>query len=257
MRWGTTSPLGWSLCNCHRWTETQRDKQMRATAHLTAPSPGAAPISGAGRAALESRIKQAAGGNPGLQAILSRPLLRGEIDAATRAVVAVEHYLRSGEVPKEASAAAEFFEQVSLTAFRTMLTQAETEQLRAATLFSVPVPRPVLAAAGAAAAVSAPERAIDRLLGLGLVDLYLAPGTVEQAAVNPLARPLVSALSEVESVRIAEKAILPLYASWKYEEGRLPEDPRGLESAKLALLGRAPPYILNAAVGAGASYLFH
>jgi hypothetical protein len=175
--------------------EIQRNKQMRAAARLATRGPAANAVAGETRAALELRIKAAAGGNPGLQAILSRPLLAGEVEAASRAVAVVESYLKSGEVPEEASAAAEFFEHVSMTAFRAMLTQEETQQLRAATLFSLPVPRPVLAAAGRALSVAAPERATDRLLGLGLVDLYATSGEVEEAAVNPLA-PSRARLSE-------------------------------------------------------------
>ena len=53
-------------------------------------------------------------------------MLAGEVEAASRAVAAVESYLKSGEVLEEASAAAEFFEHVSMTAFKAMLTQKET-----------------------------------------------------------------------------------------------------------------------------------
>jgi hypothetical protein len=65
--------------------EVQRDKQMRAAALLVGK-----PITGEGEAdrdaALERRIKAAAGGNPGLQEILARPLLAGEAEAAEKAV---------------------------------------------------------------------------------------------------------------------------------------------------------------------------
>ncbi len=236
--------------------EIQRDKQMRAAERLAKPDPVAKSTSEHSRAALETRIKNAAGGNPGLQAILCRPLLAGETAAATRAVEAVEHYLASGEAPTEASAAAEFFEGVSLTAFRDMLTPDETQQLGAATLFSVPVPRAVLAAAGAASSVAAPERAIERLQGLGLLDLYLLAAGAEEIAVNPLVRPLVPALTEAEAAHLAALSIGPLYASWKDAEGGLPADPRGLEAARLALLGQAPPEIVNPSALAGTGFLF-
>ncbi|MGH7117089.1 MAG: CHAT domain-containing protein, partial [Stellaceae bacterium] len=189
--------------------EKQRDKQMRAAAPLGGTN-STVEIAGDLRAEVEARIKTAAGGNPGLQATLSRPLLAGDIEAAKRAVAAVEHYLASGDVPREASAAAEFFEQVSLTAFRDMLTLDESQQLRAATLFALPVPRAVLVAAGEAISVSRPERAFDRLQGLGLVDLYSMPGGADEAAVNPLARPLIPALTEPEAARLAKAAIGPL-----------------------------------------------
>src|SRR5215471_12897759 len=74
------------------------------------------------RATLEARIKAAANGNPGLQAILSRPMLSGDTAATIRAVEAVERYLESGEIPADSHAAVDFFTHVSLTAFRDMLT---------------------------------------------------------------------------------------------------------------------------------------
>jgi hypothetical protein len=150
--------------------ETQRDKQMRAAARL-AEGEHAGDAADENRAALQARIKEAANGNPGLQAILSRPMLSGDTDATTKAVEAVESYLESGKVPEDSHAAADFFTHVSLTAFKDMLTPQETQQLRAATLFSVPVPLPVLAAAGEAVSVNQPVRAIERLRGLGLIDL--------------------------------------------------------------------------------------
>jgi esterase/lipase superfamily enzyme/tetratricopeptide (TPR) repeat protein len=236
--------------------ETQRDKQMRAAELIAVPGPTGAGMVSDERATSESRIKSAAGGNPGLQAILSRPLLAGETEAAQRAVTAVEHYLTSGDVPREASAAAEFFEQVSLTAFRDMLTADETQQLRAATLFMLPVPHAVLVAAGRAGLVAQPERAIGRLQGLGLIDLYSTPGAADELAVNRLAAPLVPRLTEAEATRLAEAAVAPLYSAWKSPDGWLPADMRGREAARLALLGNAPPEIINAAALAGAAFLF-
>jgi esterase/lipase superfamily enzyme len=184
-------------------------------------------------------------------------MLSGDTEATTRAVEAVESYLESGAVPEDSHAAADFFSHVSLTAFRDMLTLQETQQLRAATLFSVPVLRPALAAAGEAASVTEPVRAIERLRGLGLMDLYLAGGAKEELAVNSLARPLVPPLSETESAQIAEKAIAPLYSGWKDAEGELPTDLRGLQAARLALLGEASPDILNASSVAAVVFLLH
>ena len=236
--------------------ETQRDKQMRAAARL-AGAEHAGDVADRNRAALEARIKHAANGNPGLQAILSRPMLSGDSEATIKAVEAVESYLESGEVPQDSHAAADFFTHVSLTAFKDILTPEETQQLRAATLFSLPVPQPVLAAAGEGASVKEPGRAIERLRGLGLIDLYLAADAKEELAINPLARPLVPALSGAETTHFADKAIVPLYSSWKDAEDGLPADPHGLEAARLALLGQAQPGIVNASALAGTVYLFH
>ncbi len=70
--------------------ETQRDKQMRSAARFARAESAGGAATDERRAALEARIKEAASGNPGLQAILSRPLLAGEIEAATHAVSARE-----------------------------------------------------------------------------------------------------------------------------------------------------------------------
>ena len=184
-------------------------------------------------------------------------MLNGDSEAAIRAVEAVESYLKSGEIPTEASAAADFFTHVSLTAFKDMLTPQETQQLRAATLFSLPVPQPVLAAAGEAAAVQEPGRAIERLRGLGLIDLYLAAGQERSSQSTRWRDRLCRRSTKPKPPALAEKAIIPLYASWKEPMAGCRQDLRGLEAARLALLGQAPPNILNASVGAGAAFLFH
>lgn len=237
--------------------DVQRDKQMRAAALLAGPTiADKAETDEARRAALERRIKAAAGGNPGLQEILARPLLAGEADAAEKAVHAVEGYLATGAIPADASAAITFFERVSLQAYRAMLTPAEAMQLQAATLFSLPVPHPALEAAGVAAGVAQPARGLDRLAGLGLVDLYVLAEQAIEAAVNALARPLVEALSSVDQTRLAKAVIAPLYGCWKDGSGGLPRDARGLEVAQLALLGEADAAILNPAALAGGGFLF-
>lgn len=181
--------------------------------------------------------------------------MAGEAEAAAKAVDAVEGYLASGAIPTEPSAAITFFERVS-QAYRAMLTPAEALQLQAATLFSLPVPRPALEAAGAAAGVAEPAHALDRLAGLGLVDLYVVDGQPIEAAVNALAQPLVEALGAADQARLATAVIAPLYGAWKDGSGGLPRDGRGLEVARLALLGAADAVILNASALAGGRFLF-
>jgi len=170
-------------------------------------------------------------------------------------VAAVERYLETGHVPQDAAAAAEFFQRVSLEVFRGVMTPAETAQLRAATLFGLPVPLPVLVAAGAAAGVGNPDAALARLKGLGLFDRYQFAADKPECACNPLARPLVPALSEAEATMLAAASVEPLAAAWTEEDGTLPWTVHGLEAARLALLGDAPASIINAAVIAGGFYL--
>jgi hypothetical protein len=69
---------------------------MRAAARLVGQEHLADRDSGNVAAELERRIKTAAGGNPGLQALLTRPLLKAEMKAAERALAAVEGYLATG-----------------------------------------------------------------------------------------------------------------------------------------------------------------
>ena len=89
---------------------------------------------------LTERAKAAGQGNPGLQSILTRPMLAGDLDAAQAAIEAVESFLATGDIPQDTQAA-EFFSRVSLEAFKAALTEPEKLQMRAALLFELPVPK--------------------------------------------------------------------------------------------------------------------
>ena len=121
---------------------------------------------------LVARAQMEAGGNPGLQEILCRPILAGELAAARAAVDAVAHWRSSGEVPGDENAAQEFFRRVSFETYSNALTEQELRQLRASTLFSagLPVPMAALEAAGRALGVHDPSTCMRRLVALGLVD---------------------------------------------------------------------------------------
>ncbi|WP_237703789.1 CHAT domain-containing protein [Rhodospirillum rubrum] len=232
----------------------QRAKQMRTAARLNGRlrRPGADPDLDQ----LEGRIRAAAGGNPGLQEILTRPLLEmGDRAAATRAVEAVEGYLISGKAPSEDSAAQEFFQRVSLEALRAMLTLTEVAQLRAATLFPLEVPLTVVETAGRAAGIDCPDQAVERLQGLGLLDRYQGPGGRLEAAVNPLARPLVEPLSATEQTFLAAAVVEKLYAAWTNDDGQLSANAQAVVLADLALIAGGPPEILKKAIWAGVYFL--
>ncbi len=239
--------------------DVQRTKQMRTAARLNGRlrMPGAdLELDG-----LERRIRAAAGGNPGLQEILTRPLLTirdraaGQ-DAATKAVLAVESYLNGGSVPVDDSAAQEFFKRVSLEAFKAMLTPTEQVQLRAATLFPVAVPLNILELAGRAAGIADPGPAVERLQGLGLIDRYPGPDDRPDGAVNPLARPLVTALSVDEQKLLAAQVVGELYNAWSNDDGQLSATAQAAALADLALRAEGPPDIIQASVSAGGRYLF-
>ena len=183
-----------SGCRCRRWMTCSARSRCGPAARLVTGGGANADA----RIPLERRIKKAAGGNPGLQALLQRPLLNGEMKAAEGAVAAVEDYLGTGNVPENSNAASDFFKRVSLKALAATLSRDESEQLRAAKRFDIPVPSEVLASAGADLSVSNPAAAIIRLQGLGLLDTYVAVGGEQEIAVNALVRPLVGALEDEE-----------------------------------------------------------
>ena len=62
-----------------------------------------------------------ANGNPGLQDILTRPLMAGEFEAVADAIAAIEDFLARGEVPAEANAAFEFFRRMTFERYRAAL----------------------------------------------------------------------------------------------------------------------------------------
>ncbi len=240
----------------------QREKQFRAARALAGPDAPGAPEAGEANdePTLRGRLLATAAGNPGLQDLLTRPLLAGEREVAERAVAAVEHWRKTGEAPAEDNAAQAFFARVALKTYREALTEPQTATLRANTLFEdgLPVPRPALAAVAAASGVADPEAALDRLLGLGLLDDWGAFRDIPQAAANTLARPLAgNALGDSEVAFLSEAALEPLAKAWTDEDGDFPFDPRGIEAARLALAAPdPPPETLDAAARAAGSFLF-
>ncbi len=209
---------------------------------------------------LVGRVLDVAGGNPGLQEILCRPILAGELKAAGDALESVEQWKTSGKLPKEESAAQEFFQRVSFEIYRKALTETQYTQLRAFTLFSegLPVPLPVIEAVGDTSGVREPSAAIHRLVGLGLVDSWGNIDDVGHYAANPLSYPLVdNKLTEKEQAYLATAVIDRLSATWQDSEGNFPSDPRGLEAARLALIGSAPAAVLEKVALAAGRFLFN
>ncbi|MFW6133757.1 MAG: CHAT domain-containing protein, partial [Planctomycetota bacterium] len=198
-------------------------------------------------------------GNPGLQAILCRPILSGETAVAAKAMDAVEAWWQTGEVPADDNAAGEFFQRVSFQTYSEALTADQRTQLRAATLFSedIPIPLAALEAAGTALGAKDAAAGLTRLIGLGLVDTWGRINAVEHAAVNPLARPLVDALSDAEMNKLATAAMAPLAKAWADEDGDFPRSPLSVEAAWLALHGGVDAAMIDAAAVAAGSYLFY
>jgi len=238
--------------------EEERTKQWRAAARAAGRTDD---YDDAAARALVARAQAEAGGNPGLQEILCRPILSGELAAARDAVDAVAHWKATGEVPPEENAAQEFFQRVSFATYRDALTDHELAQLRAGTLFSegLPVPVAALLAAGTALGVLDPPAGVRRLITLGLIDDWTA-GTARRtphAAVNTLARPLAGEpLNEPETSRLARAVSDALATAWRDDDGDYPFDAHGVEAARLALAGNAPPEILDRSAYAAGTFLF-
>ncbi len=240
----------------HSMDEKERAKQWRAAEVATGRAEDEKNESAT---SLVTRAQVVAGGNPGLQEILCRPILSGELQAAGNAVDAVEGWKASGEIPKEENAAQEFFRRVSFETYRNALTEPQGIQLRAGTLFTenLPVPMAALRTVGLALGVAEPQAAISRLVGLGLVDHWGGIGGFEHAAVNPLARPLAGdCLAEIEQRSLAAAAIEPISEAWRSADGDFPFDARGVEAARLALASNARAEVLDAAAHAAGSFLF-
>ncbi len=238
--------------------DRERAKQWRAASRL-AERPETETEDDESGPALAARAMETAGGNPGLQEILCRPILAGEWGAAKAAIEAIVGWKASGEVPVEENAAQEFFKRVSFETYRDALTEDQRAQLRAATLFSenLPVPAAALEAVGKAAGAADPEACLSRLTGLGLIDAWGELDGFAHAAANPLARPLAGdTLSDEETRLLATTALTPLAEAWRNEGGYFPIDARGVETARLALIGEASAELLNAAGGAAGSFLF-
>ena len=217
-----------------------------------------------------------AAGNPGLQEVLTRPLLSGEPAAAERAMAAIEQFQASGEIPADLRARValpavqltaadkdntllQFFRRMAFETYRAALTPDQALQLRAATLFDsgLPVPRAALEAVGQKAGVADATAATDRLLGLGLLDDFGEIDGEASAGVNPLARPLCEELPQDDLPVLAQAALPWLDRVWRDAQGAVPQDARALCLNRLALAAPAPDVeTLNRAAEAAARLLF-
>ncbi len=229
--------------------EGDRVKQLRAAARAAKTEDSAMDWT------LVRPALEAAAGNPGLQAVLTKPILKGETEVAQKALDAIEHFRKTGTPPEEVSrlmgsgvakdeenAMVAFFQRMAFDSYREALTPPQATMLRAACVFSpgLPVPHPALHAAGAAAGVPDPGASLQRLLGLGLADDWGMLKETHHAAANPLARPLAGSLDEETTCRLAEAALPALGKAWRDAGGALPWDSRAVELARLSLLAPAP-----------------
>ena len=239
----------------------ERQKQWQAKARAET----AEKLIGEADQGLVDKALSAAAGNPGLQDVLTRPILKGETEATRAAVEAVTAWRKKGVVPEDGNEASDFFTRMSFDKYECALTETERVVLTAACLFEeeVPVPCSALVAAATALGVTEPDLAIDRLLALGLLDNFGAksgwPGMPEllHIAANPLARPLAPALSQALVGKASDAALTALATAWRNDTGDFPFDMRGPSACHLALAALHPePEILEAAALAAVLYTF-
>ena len=241
----------------------QRQKQLRASWRLR----GAPALDSQAQDLLDRALRVAAG-NPGLQDTLSTPIFLREIAVAQRAIEQIEHYLAHGVPSSEISAQLQagidrdsaivaFFRRLSFETYRNALTPAERQALSAAAFFDadVPIPTNALVAVAAELGVDAPETALTRLLGLGLLDDYGDWGEFRHVSANALARPLAAPIAPEQHNRLAASAFPALRRAWANARGEYNANPQAVMAARLALAARAEPSPLEAAVLAGTAWL--
>jgi tetratricopeptide (TPR) repeat protein len=227
----------------------ERTKQWRARTRGLEAETAQAP------AGLIAAALAAAAGNPGLQDMLTRPLLDTGTKAAEAeaAVAAIQHYRATGQ--QAGTAAQAFFDRIKPETYAAALNPDQRRQLTAATLFSEDVPIPHAALAAAGAALGAEQAAVERLLALGMLDDWGQIGGKSHAAVNPLARPLAPPLGPADRFRLARAALPHLVTAWRDAEGDFPFDSRGVEATNIALEAGADPEIVEATALAGGAWL--
>ena len=202
------------------------------------------------RAGLAGRALAVSRGNPGLQDLIGLRLVYGEqvgLDRAEAAVAGMEAYLQRGGLPADAEVRA-FLENLALDALLDEAGAANLALLRAATLFDVPVPEPVVGALAGQVGGSA-----ARLRGLGLLDPY--PDLHDPARVSLVASPLAAGrlepLSGSEQALLAAVSTGPLFAAWGGPTLRPRRDMAlDLQLARLALLAGDPVVVAACAAGA-------
>ena len=205
------------------------------------------------RSGLAGRALAVSRGNPGLQDLIGLRLVYGEqvgLERAEAAVAGMEAYLQQGDLPADAEVRA-FLENLALDTLLQEAGPSNVALLRAATLFTLPVPESVIEVLADQVGGSA-----ARLRGLGLLDPY--PDLYDPArpalAADPLATGRVEPLSTSEQAALAAASTGPLFAAWG---GAAPQPRRDLELdlqlAQLALLADDPAVVAACAPGAVAA----
>ena len=205
------------------------------------------------RSGLADRALAVSRGNPGLQDLIGLRLVYGEqvgVERAEAAVAGMEAYLRQGDLPADTDVR-KFLENLALDTLLQQAGPSNVALLRAATLFAMPVPQPVIEVLAGRIGGSA-----ARLRGLGLLEPYPDPHDPAHPALaaDPLAAGRVEPLSIREQAATAAVSTGPLFAAWG---GAAPQHRRDvaldLQLTRLALLADDPTVVIACAAEAVAA----
>ena len=194
-------------------------------------------------------IMAAAHGNPGLQDLLFSLCLE-DAAACDRSLAQMQEFHSSGKTPQE-DKVRQFLENLAVGALMKLLTLKQRELLRAATVFDLPAPLPVMQRLAGYGAYADGEEGIARLVALGLWEVYedLHQPLEPALAINTLVHPLAGALSDPERQELAGAVTAELFARWGGETGgRQRSHRQNHQLTELALLAREPQVL--AATGA-------
>ncbi|MBF0140335.1 MAG: CHAT domain-containing protein [Magnetococcales bacterium] len=230
------------LSPMERWKQWEAETRY----HIAAAEPE-------GARELLPRILEAARGNPGLQNLLTKPLLRGEVDIAKKALGQVEVFLARGIIPPAGEDAGDFFRTLALQSYREALTKEQERACQALILFNIPMPLSATDAVLAAVGVVLPEDTRARLVGLGLFNqLSEVLGREKHFFLEALLRPLMTGeRNDIRLPDIARVALNPWLVAWRRAVGTLPWHPLVLELFRLAQLAEDATAMAEAAIAAG------
>jgi tetratricopeptide (TPR) repeat protein len=186
------------------------------------------------------RITAAALGNPGLQDLLFSICLEDPA-ACERCLSEMEQFQHGNKLPSE-DKIRQFFENLTIHSLLALLSTGQKELLRAATLFTLPVPVSIFELLAKRVGQPAKE-GVARLIGLGLCETYqdlYRPGD-QALAINMLARTYAGTLTEAERKQLAGVVTGELFEYWGGASGNRERNYlQNYELTQLALLAQEP-----------------
>ena len=187
------------------------------------------------RLPLLERAQAIAQGHPGLHDLLGRKLVlaaKVPVASAMATLAEMEAWLAGGALPA-AEELRVFLENLALDRLLELAGEAGRGLLRAATLFALPVPLPVLEALAAAVGGGPGE-----LAALGLLEPFedLLDHRRTAWAVIPLVGRRLAPLTDLEATALAQAGLPELFAAWGGADGGHRPYAADLELTRLGLL---------------------